>query len=66
MLVYLITRLSMTVRGFKSDMLPNANGYYGRTPKDEGEGAVRNRAYELKATFALNIQQASIRSGNKV
>jgi hypothetical protein len=57
----------MTVRGFKLDMLSNVNGYYYvRTPNDEGGGAERNWADGLKATFAANIQQGSIRSGNKV
>jgi hypothetical protein len=47
-------------------MLPNINGDYVRTPNDEGSGAVKSWAVGLKATFALIIQQGSIRSGNKV
>jgi hypothetical protein len=62
MLVCVITRVSITVRRFKSGMLPNINGDYVRTPNDEGSGAEKSWSDGLKATFALIIQQGSIRS----
>jgi hypothetical protein len=66
MLVCVITRVSITVRRFKSDMLPNINGDSCMTPNDEDSGAEKSWADGLRATFALIIQQGSIRSGNKV
>jgi len=66
MLVCVITRVSIIVRRFKSDMLPNINGAYFRAPNDEDSGAEKSWADGLRAALSLIIQQGSIRSGNKV